>query len=472
MRKTKIVATLGPATDVVLPHAPVGGDILRELMVAGMDVARMNMSHQDAATHRRRAARVRELERELEHPTAILVDTKGPEIRLGMLERPVVELVTGQPFTLLARPVLGNEKRASVDFAAFTEALTPGDKVLIDDGKLELQVTELRGEEALCTVKRGGALFGKKGIHVPGARFSLPFVSDADRADLQLACEIGADYVAASFTRTAADVALIRRELAAHGGERIRVIAKIESAEGVAHLDEILRVADGVMIARGDMGVEFPMEELPAIQKEIIRKSYSAGVSVITATQMLDSMIRETRPTRAEVCDVAGAIYDGTSALMLSGETAAGQYPVDAVAMMARIAAATEEHIDYPANFRARANASAESATEAIAAAAVEAAHRLDAAAIVTVSHTGMAARMLAKYRPACPVVCVTPDTTVFRQAALMWGVVPLLLPDLPAADPLTAALRTAEKAGRIPQGRQVVAVSGDPFHTLRIVKG
>lgn len=470
MRKTKIIATLGPATDGFVRHAPSDGEVMRQLMIAGMDVARMNMSHQDADTHRHRADAIHRLRRELEKPVAILVDTKGPEIRLGALPSPI-SLQAGQRFALTGTPVTGTERQVSVSFSDFATEVPVGARILIDDGRIELEVADRSGDTLDCLVVNGGSLRGGKGLCVPGIPLSLPFLSDTDRADLALACEMGADIVAASFTRTAADIAVIRRELARHGGNHIRVVAKIENAEGVQHLDEILQEADGLMIARGDMGMEFPMEELPAIQRSIIRKSYSAGVSVITATQMLDSMMNCPRPTRAEVCDVAGAIYDGTSAVMLSGETAAGQFPVEAVATMARIAAATEQNIDYRARFDARTAQESDSITEAIAAAAVDAAHRLNAHAIVTFSRTGRAARLLAKYRPACPIVCVTPDPLIQRQAMLIWGVVPLLLPSAPAAEPLTAAINAAADAGWMPAGYRTIVVAGSPFDSVRVVE-
>lgn len=471
-RKTKIVATLGPATDGFQHHAPTEGEVLRQLLLAGMDVARMNMSHQDPDTHRRRAEALRRLRRELEVPAAMLVDTRGPEIRVGALPQ-ALTLTRGQRVALTGEAVTATARQIPVSFPAFAEEVPVGARILIDDGRLELEAAEKTGGAVDCLVVNGGVLRSGKGVCVPGAALSIPFLSDRDRADLSLACEMGADIVAASFTRTAADVELIRQELRRHGGEHIRVVAKIENAEGVNHLDEILRVADGLMIARGDMGMEFPMEELPAIQKSIIQKSYSAGVSVITATQMLDSMITSPRPTRAEVCDVAGAVYDGASAVMLSGETAAGQYPVEAVAAMARIAAAAESHIDYRARFTARAAQDGDSITEAIAAAGVQAAHRLNAHAIVTFSRTGRAARALAKYRPACPILCVTPNAAVQRQEMLTWGVTPLLLPvgETSPADPLEAALRAAEEAGWMPGGSRVVTVIGSPFDAVKVVQ-
>ncbi len=470
MRKTKIIATLGPATDGFLNHAPAGGEALRQLIIAGMDVARMNMSHQDADTHRRRAEVLQRLRRELDKPVALLVDTKGPEIRVGALSSPIA-LQAGRRLAITGKPITATERQISVSFPAFADEVPPGARILIDDGRLELEAAERVGEAIDCLVVNGGTLRGGKGVCVPGVSFSIPFLSDKDRADLQLACEMGADIVAASFTRTAADVESIRRELERHGGGNIRVVAKIENSEGVEHLDDILQVADGLMIARGDMGMEFPMEELPAIQKSIIRRSYSAGVSVITATQMLDSMMTSPRPTRAEACDVAGAIYDGTSAVMLSGETAAGQYPVEAVSAMARIAAATEQNIDYRARFDARGTDNSDSITEAVAAAAVDAAHRLNAHAIVTFSRTGRAARLLAKFRPACPIVCVTPDAAVQRQAMLIWGVTPLLMPAAPAVDPIAAALRTAAAAGWMPVGTRTVVAAGSPFDSVKVIQ-
>lgn len=467
MRKTKIIATLGPATDAGADNPANGHSILHQLVAAGMDVARMNMSHQDADTHCRRADALVQVRRALERPVALLVDTRGPEIRIGPLSAPR-PLTAGDDVTLTGTPRAADTAALSVTFPAFADEIPVGATILIDDGRLELQVRQKRGDAVICRVISGGLLRGGKGVCVPQVNFSLPFLSDRDRADLRLACAMGADMVAASFTRTADDLVQIRQELQKHGGGGMRVIAKIENQEGIRHLDDILAVADGVMIARGDLGMELPLEELPALQKTIIQKGRAAGVAVITATQMLDSMMTAPRPTRAEVCDVAGAIFDGTGAVMLSGETAAGEYPVAAVTTMDRIAVATERTMPYPAPLPPL-TAQRDSITEAIAAAAVEAAHRLHAHAIVTLSQSGRAAHLLAKHRPPCPILCVTPDPLVQRQAMLTWGVVPLLAADPHPADPLQAALRTAEAAGFMPRDAYTVLVAASPFDAVQI---
>ena len=343
MRKTKIICTLGPSTD--------DPRVLRELMLAYMDVARVNMSHQNHESHLRRIQMIKELREELDLPIAILIDTKGPEIRLGTFREPKVQLTPGDPFTLTTRAVEGDSSIASVSFAGLPADVQPGCRILIDDGLIELTVLETTDTDIHCTVVNGGPVSANKGVNVPDVSLSLPFMCDRDRDDIRFACEVGADFIAASFTRQAEDIVQMRQELEHNGNHTIRLIAKIENAEGVDNIDGILKVSDGIMVARGDMGVEIALEEIPSIQKKLIHKGYDAGLQVITATQMLDSMMKNPRPTRAETTDVANAIYDGTSAIMLSGETAAGAYPIEAVRTMARIAERTEQDINYKSAF-------------------------------------------------------------------------------------------------------------------------
>ena len=430
MRKTKIICTLGPSTD--------DPAVLRQLMLSGMDVARVNMSHQNHDSHRRRIEMVKKLREELQLPVAVLIDTKGPEIRLGTFKEPRVEL------------------RSDV---------SRGSHILIDDGLIDLEVQKTTETEITCTVINGGFVSANKGVNVPGTSLSMPFMSDRDKADIAFACEMEADFIAASFTRRADDVLQIRQELEANDNHSIRIIAKIENQEGVDNIDDIIKVSDGIMVARGDMGVEIALEEIPSIQKRLIHKGYNAGLQVITATQMLDSMMKNPRPTRAETTDVANAIYDGTSAIMLSGETAAGAYPVEAVKTMARIARRTEEDINYQKRFSARDVHDAPNVTNAISHATVTTAHDLGAAAILTVTKSGATARMISKFRPACPIICCTTNPTTQRQMNLSWGVVPLMADEKKSMDDLfDHAVERAVKAGYLASGDLVVITAGAPL--------
>ena len=417
-RKTKIICTLGPSTD--------DPAILRQLMLAGMDV-RINMSHQDHACHRKRIDMVKQLREELDLPVAVLIDTKGPEIRLGTFAQPKVTLTEGSLFTLTTEPVEGTAEQASISFAGLPQDVIPGNHILIDDGLIDLRVEGTTDTTITCTVLNGGVVSANKGINVPDVSLSMPFMSKRDRSDIAFACEVEADFIAASFTRRADDVVQIRQELERHNNHNIRIIAKIENAEGVANIDEIIKVSDGIMVARGDMGVEIALEEIPSLQKMLIHKAYNAGLQVITATQMLDSMMKNPRPTRAESTDVANAIYDGTSAIMLSGETAAGAYPIEALKTMARIACRTEQDINYMRRFAVREVRDAPNVTNAISHAAVTTAHDMGAKAIIAVTKSGATARMISKFRPACPIICCTTDPTAQRQMNLSWGVIPLM---------------------------------------------
>ncbi len=456
MRKTKIICTLGPSTD--------DPAVLRELMLSGMDVARINMSHQDHAHQLVRINQIKKLREELHLPIAILIDTKGPEIRLGTFPEKV-ELAAGDSFILTTKTVDGSKKMASVSFAGLPNDVKPGGIILIDDGLIELRVEKTTATEIHCTVINGGTVSSNKGINVPGAQLSMPFMSERDRDDIRFACEVEAEFIAASFTRRADDVLQIRQELERNGNHTIRIIAKIENAEGVAEIDDILKVSDGIMVARGDMGVEIALEEIPSIQKMLIHKGYNAGLQVITATQMLDSMMKNPRPTRAETTDVANAIYDGTSAIMLSGETAAGAYPVEALKTMARIACRTEKDINYKKRFTTRELEELPNVTNAISHATVTTAHDLGARAILTISKSGTTARMISKYRPACPIICCTIDPTYQRQMNLSWGVIPIL-GDLKATmdELFDHAVQRAVEAGLLESGDLVVITAGAPL--------
>ena len=457
MRKTKIICTLGPSTD--------DPEIMRQLMLAGMSVARINMSHQTHAQHQQRIDMVKNLRDELGLPVAVLVDTKGPEIRLGIIKDKRAELHTGDVFTLTTVPTEGDAHKASISFSDLPKDVAPGCHILIDDGLIDLVVQKTTSEDILCTVVNGGFISSNKGINVPGARLSMPFMSDRDREDIAFACDMEADFIAASFTRRADDVLQIRQELERNNNHSIRIIAKIENGEGVENIDDIIKVSDGIMVARGDMGAEIALEEIPSIQKKLIHKGYNAGLQVITATQMLDSMMKNPRPTRAETTDVANAIYDGTSAIMLSGETAAGDYPIEAVRTMARIAERTEEDINYRKRFSGREMQEAPNVTNAISHATVTTAHDLGAAAIITVTKSGATARMISKFRPACPILCCTTNPVTQRQMNLSWGVIPLMAEEKDNMDDLfDHAVDCAVKAGYLESGDLVVITAGAPL--------
>ncbi len=456
MRRTKIVCTLGPSTDKE--------DVLRNLMKNGMNVARMNFSH---GTHEEQKARldmIKKLREELNLPVAALLDTKGPEIRIGDVEGGKLELKPGQEFTLTTEEMLGTEKKVTITYKELYKDVEPGDSILIDDGLIGMEVVRIDESDIVCRVKNGGFISNHKGVNVPGVELNMPFVSQKDLADIVFAVEQDYDFIAASFTRTAEDIMEIRKILQEHGGEKIHIIAKLENKQGVKNCEDILRVADGIMIARGDMGVEIPLEEVPVIQKELIRKAMHMGKPVITATQMLDSMMKNPRPTRAETSDVANAIYQGTSAIMLSGETAAGAYPIEAVQTMAKIAERTEQDIDYSREFKPRKLAEAPDVTSAISHATCTTAADLKAAAIVAVSKSGRTVSRIAKYLPVCPIIGCTTDERVYRQLNLLWGVTPVVMEEANTADELfDHAVELAEQKGLIARGELVVIAAGVP---------
>ncbi len=457
MRKTKIICTLGPASS--------DEATLREMMKAGMDVARLNFSHGTYEEHRKKANMIKKLRQELNLHTALLLDTKGPEIRLGTFEGGCVALRAGQHFSLYMQEHRGDENGVSVSFSDLYRDVTPGGTILIDDGLIELRVAATKPEQIDCTVVNGGTISDRKGVNVPGAHLSIPFLSEKDRADIAFGVEEDFDFIAASFTQSAADIVAIRDELERLGNPNIRIIAKIENSAGVANANEILEVSDGIMVARGDMGVEIPMEEIPIVQKRLISRCFTEGKQVITATQMLESMTRQPRPTRAEITDVANAIYDGTSAIMLSGETAAGQYPVEAVRTMARIAERTESDIDYRARFADRRQASFSSVSNAISHATCTTAQDLRASAIITVTTTGTTARQISRFRPETPIIGCSPDLRTCRQMNMSWGVTPLYMEEKQNTDELfSAALEVTKEHGLVENGNVVVITAGLPL--------
>jgi pyruvate kinase len=456
-RKTKIVCTLGPSTE--------RDEVLREMMRSGMDVARLNFSHGTHETHGRTIERVKRLREELGLFIGIMLDTKGPEIRIGTFANKRVRLTKGQTFTLCTDDVVGDEQRVSISYQELPHDVKEGSVILIDDGLVALTVTALTDTCITCRVDNEGEISDHKGVNVPGVQLTMPFLSDRDREDILFGVEKEVDFVAASFTRCAEDILEIRKLFSLKGSREISVIAKIENMQGVQNIDEILRVSDGIMVARGDLGVEIPLEEVPVIQKMLIHKAYSSGKQVITATQMLESMSQNPRPTRAEATDVANAIYDGTSATMLSGETAAGQYPVEALRTMARIAKRAEEDINYVKRFKERESEHTPDVTNAISHATVTSAHDLGAAAILTVTKSGRTARMISKYRPNCPIICCAMDERVCRRLALSWGVIPLTIEEAHNTDDLfERAVEAGEKAGLLHDGELVVMTAGVPL--------
>ena len=457
MKKTKIICTMGPNTN--------DRNLIKDLALAGMDIARFNFSHGDHEEQAGRFALIKSIREELNIPIATLLDTKGPEIRTGAVkDDKKVTLVEGQKYTLTTRQVPADDKINMVTYAGLPEDVTTGNIILIDDGLIELKVDKVEGTEIECTVINGGELGSKKGVNVPNVSIRLPGITEKDKEDIIFGVEQGFDFIAASFVRNAACIEEIKHLLWEHGAD-IPVIAKIENAEGIANIDDIIRVADGIMVARGDMGVEIPAEEVPHVQKEIIKKCNAKYKPVITATQMLDSMIRNPRPTRAEVTDVANAIYDGTSAIMLSGETAAGMYPIEALKTMVRIAVRTEQDINYLQRFKMRKTMSNPDVTNAISHATCTMAGDLNAAAIITVTKSGRTARMVSKYRPNCPIIggCLTEK--IYRQLALSWGVIPLMIEEKTQAEELfDYAVDAAEAAGIISKGDVVVLTAGVPL--------
>ncbi len=455
MRKTKIICTIGPASEEV--------SILRELLTSGMNVARLNFSHGTHAEHRRRIANIRRASAETGIPVAIMLDTKGPEIRIGLFEKGKIDLKEGDSFILTTDNVVGTKEKVSVNYADLSNDVHAGTRVLLDDGLISLLIEKVDGTNIHCLVENGGELSDRKKLNVPGVNINLPGLTENDIGDITLGIDERLDFIAASFVRTAADVLAIRK-VVEDRNSTIRIISKIENQQGVDNLDEIIRVSDGIMVARGDMGVEIPAEEVPIVQKVLIDRCNVAGKPVITATQMLDSMIRNPRPTRAEASDIANAIYDGSDAIMLSGETATGKYPVAAVQTMARIAQRTERSLNWEEISIKRAKTVARTTTEAISHATSATAKSLEAAAIITATKSGSTAQMVSKYRPATPIIAVTPDPDVARRLLLVWGVYPLVSTESKTTDAMIdTAVQTALEAGYIKNGDLVVITAGIP---------
>lgn len=457
MPKTKIVCTLGPATDQE--------GVLEQCIAQGMNVARFNFSHGTHDIQRKRIEQFRNIQKKSRKPLAMLLDTKGPEIRLGNFVEDKVYLQQGQTFVLTTEEVLGDETICHVSYRDLPKDVEVGTRILIDDGLVEMQVEEIRETSVVCSVQNDSILSNYKGVNIPGLHLNIPYLSAQDKSDLIFGINQDFDFIAASFVRNAGDIKDLRHFLHENGGDGILIIAKIENREGIENIDEIIEAADGIMIARGDMGVELPEEEVPILQKMIISKVYQAGKQVITATQMLESMVNHPRPTRAEVTDVANAIYDGTSAIMLSGETAAGKFPVEAVATMVKIAERIEDDIDYQNRFFSQGRQKNPDITDAVCHATCTTAYDLGASAIVTVTKSGRTAKMISRYRPACPILGGTTSERVWRQLAMSWGVKPLLLEEkVDVLDLFSHAVEEGKKAGMLQEDDLVVITSGVPI--------
>ena len=457
MRKTKIICTLGPSTD--------RDGILEQCIESGMNVARLNFSHGSHEEQQKRIDKLYELRKKYQKPIAALLDTKGPEIRLGDFKDGKVNLKQGQKFSLVTNEVLGDETKAYVTYKQLPEDVEPGTRILMDDGLVEMIVEAVDETQIDCVVVGDCELKNHKGVNVPGLHLNMPYMSEKDKSDIIFGINNHVDFIAASFVRTVKDIEDIRAFLHENGGDGIHIIAKIENREGVENIDGIIAASDGIMVARGDMGVELPEEEVPILQKMIIGKVYEAGKQVITATQMLDSMMKNPRPTRAETADVANAIYDGTTAIMLSGESAAGAYPIEAVKTMARIAERTEQDIDYKSRLKKVEDEDDTDITTAISHACCTTAMDLNASAIITVTMSGFTAGMISRYKPGCPIIGCSVNPRVCRQLSLSWGVAPLLIEKEDKADVLfEEATRAAEKAGYIKKGDIVVLTAGVPL--------
>ena len=456
MKKTKIVATIGPTSE--------SEEMLEKLFQAGVNVCRLNFSHGDHNEHQKRIDTIKRVRERMNLPIAIMLDTKGPEIRLKNFKEGVVEIKQGQDFTLTTRDILGDETIVGISYEGLPRDLEVGGRVLIDDGLVEFRVKELKGTEILMEALNDGVLKNHKGVNIPNVRISLPALTEKDIEDIIFGVQNDMDFIAASFIRKASDVNDIRRILEDNHGIKVDIISKIENQEGVDNIDEIINVSDGIMVARGDLGVEVPTEKIPLIQKELIRKCNLAGKAVITATQMLDSMMRNPRPTRAEVTDIANAIIDGSSAIMLSGETAAGKYPVEAVQMMYSIAINTENSLDYKEMLKLRSMRNEITTTNAISKATVNTASDLGAKAIITATSSGYTSKAISKFRPKAPIIAATTSEKVMRKMALEWGVYPVLAPLSKSTDEvIDLSVKATIEAGYAGEGDLVVITAGIP---------
>ena len=460
MRRTKIICTLGPSSS---DPVTVG-----KMLDAGMNVARLNFSHGTHESHRKYIDMIKEIRQQRGCPLAIMLDTKGPEIRTGTIKEGTVKLKNGQEFVLTSRQVEGDAQEVSMTLPQLPPQLEPGNTILVDDGAIKLTVKSTTDTDIICRVESGGKLSDRKGINVPYVAVDMPYLSEQDKSDLLFGIENNVDFVAASFVRSRQDIIDLRKFINYNGGHDIRIIAKIENLQGIEAFDEILELSDGIMVARGDMGVEVEYERLPGLQKRFIRKCYQAGKMVITATQMLESMVNRQLPTRAEITDVANAVFDGTSAVMLSGETANGNFPVEAVRAMAKIAEQAENDAFDIATFRGiKYDMDAKDTTNAVCDAACTTAKDIDAAAIIALTKYGQTARRVSKFRPDVPIVAATPVEKTFHQLSLSWGVYPVIARYQSTTDQLFIhAVDCAKQIDLVDDGDRVVVVAGIPLDT------
>ena len=457
MRRTKIICTLGPAVD--------SEDMIRTLIRTGMDAARFNFSHGSHPEHLERLNMLKSVRDAMGRPVATILDTKGPEIRIKSFEAKTVTLEPGDTFTLTTEDVVGNQGWVSVTYPQLHQELQPGQEILIDDGLVAIRVDRIEDTKIICTVENGGTLSANKSINIPGVHIQLPALTEKDIDDIRFGVENDFDFIAASFVRRAADVEAVRAVLHDCGGDDVKIIAKIENQEGVDNLDDILEAADGIMVARGDLGVEIPAARVPILQKQMIRKGLQLGKPVITATQMLDSMMRNPRPTRAEVSDVANAVYDGTGSVMLSGETAGGKYPVEALTAMVGIVTETESAIDYWKQFQKQRVLPASNINDAITHTCCLTAKDLNAKAILTATNSGRSARMICRFRPACPIAALTMHEKVRRQLNISWGVTPFLTGEVTSTDRIfSLSAEVALKERLVENGDTVVITAGVPL--------
>lgn len=455
MKKTKIICTVGPACE--------DREVLKNMMLSGMNAARLNFSHGSHEEHKKKIDLIKELRNELDLHISIILDTKGPEIRTGKFNEKVVQLVEGQKFTITTQEVMGTSEICSVSYKGLTEDVKPGDQLLIDDGLIGLIIDQVQGDNIICTVKNGGEIKDYKSINVPGVKVKLPPITDRDKEDIEFGIKQDVDFIAASFVRKASDVEEMRWLLKDRGASHIKIISKIENAEGVENIKEIITASDGIMVARGDLGVEIPAEQVPLAQKKIIKLCNIEGKPVITATQMLDSMIRNPRPTRAEVTDVANAIFDGTDAIMLSGETASGKYPVEAIKRMVEIAVTTESALDYDDILREKSIVKDESITNAIGHATCTSAQGLKAAAILTPTSTGYTASVVSTFRPKAPIIACTSAERVARSLSLSWGVLPIVKERTDESEVFKSAIDVSIKKGLLKKGDLIAITAGVP---------
>ena len=457
LRKTKVICTLGPAVD--------NEEMMRKLIRGGMDAARFNFSHGSHEEHLGRLNKLKAVRDSMSRPVATILDTKGPEIRIKSFDVKKIDLEAGNTFILTTADEVGNASRVSVTYPQLHQEVTPGMEILIDDGLVALKVEEIQGQDIRCVVENGGSLSANKSINIPGVHIHLPALTEKDISDLEFAVKNDFDYIAASFVRRAADVQAVREVLDSFGGQDVKIISKIENQEGVDNIDEILEASDGIMVARGDLGVEIPAARVPILQKQIIRKGLKVGKPIITATQMLDSMIRNPRPTRAEVSDVANAVFDGTSCVMLSGETAGGKYPLEALNAMVGIVEEAEQSINYWRQFQKHRVTPEPNINDAITHTCCLTAMDLDAKAILAATNSGRTARMICRFRPACPVAALTMQEKVRRQLAISWGVYPFLTGEVNSTDRIfSLSVECAVKEGLVKNGDTVVITAGVPL--------